>query len=429
MNDATIFVVGMSHKTAPVDIRERMGLTDELVDRFLRGLITHKEIDECMVLSTCNRVEILGCTDDVTGAVDISIDYLGHFHGKNAGGMRKYFYVKEGSEAVSHVFRVTAALDSMVIGEPQILGQVKDSYRAATHAETTGVILNRLMHRAFFVAKRIRNETEISQKPVSLASAAVWCAEDVLGSLIDKKVLMLGAGEMGEETLKNLSCTDRGDIFVANRTKKSAQMLADQYGANIVSWDDLASGVKEVDLVISTTGSREPVITKTMIEKIMNGRSRRPIVLIDIAVPRDVEKGVGEMGGVTLYNIDDLKGVVASHMKEREVQAKISEKIIDEELDKFIRWMKSLAVVPTIVTLRSAFKEIGREELKKTLDAWDGIDDEGEKRLKRLTTSIINKILHAPTVYLKKGMGAEGRMTLDDIQEIFGLAGKNGEED
>lgn len=423
-----IFVVGMNHKTAPVDVRERMGINPELMEKFLYGLNEFDEISECIVLSTCNRVEILGCAEDTKRAVKSSVNYLGLFHDKNPKDMKNYFYIKEGGEAVSHVFRVTSALDSMVIGESQILGQVKGSYRAAVDARTTGIILNRLMHRAFFAAKRVKNETEISSRPVSIGSTAVCLAEDTLGGVSGKNILMVGAGEMGEDTLKNLFCYDVRSISVVNRTLAAALKIAENFNAKAIPWDDLNIVLENSDIVITSTGSKEKIITKSLMKEVMKKRSKRPMAIIDIAVPRDVDDAVKEIEGVSLFNIDDLDGVIKDNLRKREDQADSSEKIIEEESEKFMRWMGSLDLVPTIVSLRDKFKRIGKEELKRTISTWDDITEEEKKRLHRLTSSVINKILHDPTVYLKKEASEGGVITKSLINELFGLVEGCGEE-
>ncbi len=416
-----IFVVGINHKTAPVDVRERMGINPESMEKFLYGLSEFDEISECLVLSTCNRVEILGCAEETNKAVNSSVNYLGLFHGRNPKDMKDFFYIKEGSEAVSHVFRVTSALDSMVIGEPQIFGQVKDSYRAAVCARTTGIILNRLMHRAFFAAKRVKNETEISTRPVSIGSAAVWLAEDTLGGVSGKNILMVGAGEMSEDTLKNLFCYDVRSISVVNRTWDTALKISEKFNAKAIPWDDLHTAIEKSDIVITSTGSKDKIITKSLMNEVMVKRSKRPMAIIDIAVPRDVDDGVKEIEGVSLFNIDDLDGVIKENLRKRGDQAKSSDKIIEEESEKFMRWMESLDLVPTIVSLRDKFKRIGKEELKKTISTWDDITEEEKKRLHRLTSSVINKILHDPTVYLKKEASEGGVITKSLINELFGL--------
>lgn len=426
---ADIFVVGMSHKTAPVDVREKMGIRDDRVREFLMGLKRISSIIECLLISTCNRVEIVGYTRDIEDAVTSSISYLGGFHGRDPEEMRGYFYVKEGREAVRHVFKVTSAVDSMVVGEPQILGQVKNSYREATGANTTGLILNRLMHRAFFAAKRVKNETDIALKPVSVSSAAVWLAmEGLLGELSGKVALMVGAGEMGEETLRTLCGYDLKSVLIANRTMDTAKVMARRFGAEAISWERLPDALFRADVVISSTGSEEPVITVLMMEGVMVKREGFPITIIDIGVPRDVEVEVRDIDKVSLFNIDDLVGVVKKNLKEREGAARISEEIISQESEKFIHWLESLDTVPTIVSLRERLHEIGDEELNKTLSSWSDINDSEREQLKRLTNSIIKKVLHNPTVYLKKEAWLEGNMTVDIIRGLFGLR-KGGNEE
>jgi len=424
----TLFVVGMSHKSAPVDIREKMGIGQESIEIFLKGLATSPDIDECLVLSTCNRVEIVGLSPDVSAAVKHAISYLGSFHGRNPSAMKDYFYIREDRDAVRHVFRVSSSLDSMVVGEPQILGQVKDSYRAATASETSGPVLNRLLHRAFFTAKRVKNETAIASRPVSVSSAALWLCEESLGGTSGKSIFMIGAGEMGEETLKQLACAQPGEICIANRTREKAQALCERFVGTYVPWDDLPEAVGLADIIITCTGSQRPIITQPMVQRVMEGRNGRPLAIIDIAVPRDVEQAVGDITGVSLYNIDSLNAVVKNNITERESDAVRSERIVEEETNKFMGWLDSLDLVPTIVLLRKKLKLIGEEEVDKTLASWENPTEDEIRRLRFLADSIINKVLHDPTVYLRRDAQAAGASTVEMIRGLFALNGEDGDD-
>ncbi|MBN1883277.1 MAG: glutamyl-tRNA reductase [Deltaproteobacteria bacterium] len=427
-----IFVVGMSHKTAPVEVRERMELRLDLIKDFLVGLKEFAEITECVVLSTCNRVEILGCAFDVDRAVESSISYLGRFHGKDPQGMRKFSYIHRGAEAIAHIFQVASALDSMVVGEPQILGQVKDSYRSATTAETTGLILNRLMHRAFFTAKRVKNETAISSRPVSVSSAAVWVAEEVLGNLDGSRILVIGAGEMSEDTLQHLCGRCPKDAVIVNRTFKTARDLAERFsriGARALPWEEMESALVEADVVVASTGSQEPVITDRMLHRVMEGRAQRPIVLIDIAVPRDVAPSVSDIPGVSLYNMDDLEDVVSRNIALRAEDADRARAIVEEETAKFSEWLKSLDMVGTIISLREKLMRIGKDEMEKLIVSWGGLDENKREKLEHMTTSIIKKILHDPTVYLKREPWLGSEMTINVVKGLLGLADEEYDED
>jgi len=424
----TLFVVGMSHKSAPVDIREKMGIGQESIEIFLKGLATSPDIDECLVLSTCNRVEIVGLSPDVSAAVKHAISYLGSFHGRNPSAMKDYFYIREDRDAVRHVFRVSSSLDSMVGGEPQILGQVKDSYRAATASETSGPVLNRLLHRAFFTAKRVKNETAIASRPVSVSSAALWLCEESLGGTSGKSIFMIGAGEMGEETLKQLACAQPGEICIANRTREKAQALCERFVGTYVPWDDLPEAVGLADIIITCTGSQRPIITQPMVQRVMEGRNGRPLAIIDIAVPRDVEQAVGDITGVSLYNIDSRNAVVKNNITERESDAVRSERIVEEETNKFMGWLDSLDLVPTIVLLRKKLKLIGEEEVDKTLASWENPTEDEIRRLRFLADSIINKGLHDPTVYLRRDAQAAGASTVEMIRGLFALNGEDGDD-
>jgi glutamyl-tRNA reductase len=426
--DVTIFLVGMSHKSAPVDVRERMGIGQESIERFLKGLRASPDIDECMVLSTCNRVEIVGLSPDVRRAVGGAIAYLGAFHGRDPAAMEKYFYIKEGKEAVRHVFRVGSSLDSMVVGEPQILGQVKDSYRAATASQTSGPVLNRLLHRAFFTAKRVKNETDIASRPVSVGSAAVWLCEETLGGVSGRRVLMIGAGEMGEDILKNLSGRGPKQIRVANRTREHAEGLCARFSAGVVPWEELEGGLSDADIVITCTGSERPIISETMVGRVMGQEPGRRLALIDIAVPRDVADDAGDIAGVSLFNIDDLNTVIQNNRNERESDAVLSERIIEQETAKFMRWFESLDVVPTIVLLRRKLRKIGEEEIRKTVSSWEDVTEGEVRRLSLLVDSVINKILHDPTVYLKQDEGGSGMSLGEAVRGLFGLDGEDDDD-
>lgn len=424
----TLFVVGMSHKSAPVDVREKMGIGQDSIEKFLKGMVSSPDIDECLVLSTCNRVEILGLSPDVTAAVTYAISYLGSFHDRDPFAMKKYFYIREDREAVRHVLRVSSSLDSMVVGEPQILGQVKDSYRAATASDTSGPVLNRLLHRAFFTAKRVKNETAIASRPVSVSSAALWLCEQSLGGPEGKSILMVGAGEMGEETLKHFACGQPGEIHITNRTREKAQALCERFVGTYVPWENLTEAIGSSDIVITCTGSKRPIITAPMVAGAIEGRNGRPLAIIDIAVPRDVEQAAGNIAGVSLFNIDSLNEVVTRNKTERESDAARSERIVEEETDKFMGWLDSLDLVPTIVLLRRKLKLIGDEEVTKMLASWENPTDEEVRRVRLLADSIINKVLHDPTVYLRHDAQAAGTSTVDLIRDLFALGGEDADD-
>jgi glutamyl-tRNA reductase len=313
----------------------------------------------------------------------------------------------------------------MVIGEPQILGQVKDSYRAATASDSSGPVLNRLLHRAFFTAKRVKNETGVASRPVSVSSAALWLCEESLGGPSGKTILMIGAGEMGEETLKQLACAQPGEIRIANRTRETAQRLCERFVGTFVAWEHLTEAIGSSDIVITCTGSEKPIISRSMVARALEGRNGRPLAIIDIAVPRDAEETVADIAGVSLYNIDSLNEVVKRNITERESDAVRSERIVDEETTKFMAWLDSLDLVPTIVLLRRKMKLVGDEEVKKTIASWEGIGDDEIRRIRQLADAIVNKVLHDPTVYLKRDAQAAGSSTVELIRGLFALDGED----
>ena len=308
--NATILVIGLNHSTAPVAIREKITFPGDLDGGVTRQVASIEGVEEAMILSTCNRAEIIAMTNEVSAAAPRVVDAIGAMHHVQQETFRDYLYIKEGRDAVQHVFRVSSSLDSMVVGEPQIIGQVKEGYRRATSVNATGPMLNRLMHRAFFTAKRVRNETGVGMAAVSVAYVAVELAEKILGSLNDKSVMLIGAGEMAELAARHLVSQVEKPLLVVNRTYETACALAGQFRGCAAAMDKLDEGLVDADVVITSTGSCEALIRTPQMKRIMKQRRFRPIFLIDIAIPRDVDPSVNDLDGVYLYNIDDLQAVV-----------------------------------------------------------------------------------------------------------------------
>jgi len=335
-------------------------------------------------------------------------------------------YTFEDMDAVTHIFRVASSLDSMVVGEPQILGQIKEAYVQSTRQKTTGVVLNRLMHRAFHVAKRVRTETEICEAAVSISYAAVELAKKIFHVLEGKRVLLIGAGEMAELAAKHLLSQGIKSMVVANRTFDRAVHLAEFFKARPVSYDEISSQLLEVDIVVTSTASPEYVITYEQVKNSLRKRRNRPLFLIDIAVPRDVQPEVNELENVYLYDIDDLKGVIQLNMAQRQHEAAKADSIVSEEVFKFQKWLKTLAVVPTIVTLREKAESILESELRKSRSALEGLTPAEQEAVGMLTRSVLEKMLSDPILYLKKKAGRETLNTyLDVTRRLFNLDDNN----
>jgi glutamyl-tRNA reductase len=422
--NSVILVIGLNHSTAPVQIRERITFPGDDEGRVTRSFAEVAGVEEAMILSTCNRAEIIVTAENPVESRERIITAIGSVHGIDPEPLKSFLYVKEGPEAIRHVFRVAASLDSMVLGEPQILGQVKEGYRRAANVNATGPILNRLMHRAFFTAKRVRSETGIGTAAVSVAYVAVELAKKILGELRDKAVLLIGAGEMAELAATHLAGHVERPIVVINRTLENACSLARSLSGAALSMEQLEEGLVSADVVIASTGSCEPVILKNQMKDVMRRRRFRPIFVIDIAMPRDVEPAVNDLDGVYLYNIDDLQAVVEENLGERREEALRGERIVEEEVVKFVDWAASLDSTPTIVALKEKLEAIRTGELARINGKLAGLSSAEREAVEMITRSIVNKIAHDPIAYLKKaGARSKGNLYLDIAQRLFKLDG------
>ncbi len=416
-----ILLIGINHKTAPVELRECIAFTKDESASALQTLSRKPHIKELLLFSTCNRVEVLVVTENKREAIESTKDYIAEVNKIPREEFEDSLYIHEGDEAVRHIFRVASSLDSMVVGEPQILGQVKDAYHMATEARVSGVILNRLLHRTFFVAKRIRTETGIGDHAVSISYAAVELGRKIFGSLESKKVLLVGAGEMAELAVEHLIRNKVGDIYVANRTFENGVELARQFNGQALRFEEIAECLKVVDIIISSTGSPDFVITRDQVKSVIRIRRNRPIFFIDIAVPRDIDPLVNRLSNSYVYDIDDLQGVIDENIEDRQKEAIKGERIVDEAVIQFRDWYVSLEVVPTIVALRNKLESIAEIEIKKTLQS-NKIPASGAQAIKRMADSLINKILHNPTVFLKKNsMTGDKSNHIDLVRKLFKL--------
>lgn len=417
-----IILIGMNHKTAPLEIRERLSLTCSNGLNPLDSIMQFPEISEALYLSTCNRVEVLASVRDSTGAVERLKSFVLSHGNLSREELEKCVYVYFDDDAVRHLFRVASSIDSMVMGEPQILGQVKNAYRAAVEHKTTGVILNKILHHAFRVAKRVRTETGIAHNAVSVSFAAVELAKKIFGQLEGKSILLIGAGEMSELAAKHLLNYGVRKIFIANRTYARALEMAETFHGTAIEFESVGEKLHEVDIVISSTGAPGYVITPPLIEAALRGRKNRHLFLIDIAVPRDIDPKVHTIDNVYLYNIDNLQDIVDNNVKSRQKEVIKAEAIIEEEIQKHLEWIHSLEVVPTIISLREKMEHIVKHELEKSRSWLQNLNEEERKNIEILAESIINKILHDPITGLKEESrenGAEPYVAA--LRRLFGL--------
>lgn len=421
--------IGMNHETAPVELRECLAKDPAHADRALAMMRELACVKEGMFLSTCNRVEALFTTEQTDEAKGSVIAVLSKLGGMPSESLCSNLFTYEDRDAVRHIFRVASSLDSMVIGEPQILGQIKEAYTSATKENTTGVILNRLLHRAFHTAKRVRTETGISDAAVSVSYAAVELAKKIFYDFKGKKVLLIGAGEMAELAARHLLSQGVSAITVANRTFQKAVEVAQVFKGVPVSFEEIEAQLLEADIVISSTAAPGYVITHDQVKGSMKKRRNRPLFFIDIAVPRDVEPEVNDLENVYAYDIDDLKGIIQVNRGQREEEAIKAERIVEEEVIKFEQWLKTLEVVPTIVSLKEKAETIRQAELKKSLSSLGELSPSQMKSLEALTLSITEKILNDPILFLKKKADRPlGKSYLDTARRLFRLDRENGDE-
>jgi glutamyl-tRNA reductase len=398
----SIILIGMNHKTAPVNIRERLSISCENNDGTLNVINNILQAGEVMYLATCNRVEVLASMEDVEKGLEKLKAFIFSHGNLSREEMKECLYVYRDADAVRHLFRVASSLDSMVMGEPQILGQVKDAYRHSVEQKASGIILNKLLHHTFHVAKRVRTETGISNNAVSVSFAAVELAKKIFGYLHGKTVLLIGAGEMSELAARHLINNGVSRMIFANRTYENAVRLANDFHGIPVDFDFLEDNLKEVDIVISSTGAPGYVITEEMIVKALHRHKNRLMFIIDIAVPRDVDPAVEEIDNVYLYNIDNLQEIVDENLRSRMEEAEKAETIISEEIINFTNWLNTLEVVPTIVSLKKKSEKVIEEEIEKSLSWSRNLTEEEREKIRILASSIANKILHDPITSLKE---------------------------
>lgn len=417
-----LVLVGLNHKTAPVELREKLCSLMPEAESTYRRLQTLPDIQEVVCYNTCNRVEVLCVTEDAESAIQCLKAFFAETPEVSATELESSLYVHLDSEAVQHLFRVAASLDALVVGEPQILGQVKEAYRQATQNRATGAVLNRLLHRTFSVAKKVRTETGIGDHAVSVSYAAVSLGKKIFGDLRGKTALLVGAGEMAELALEHLKRQGVTRFIVANRTLERAIKLAKRFGGQAVTLEELEEQLLSVDILISSTGADTYLLSQGQIKAAMRRRKQRPLFLIDIAVPRDLDPAINDLDNVYLYNIDDLKEVVEYNVERRQEEAAKAERLVAEETLKFMNWLSTLEVFPTIIALREKALAICQGEIKKTLAQLGPLTPEETQAVEVLTQAITAKLLHGPIMYLKDNHHRKrSRQELHLIRRMFGL--------
>jgi glutamyl-tRNA reductase len=409
---------GLNHKTAPLEVRERYAFKPDELESALLELSSVPGIEECMILSTCNRTEVYFTTQKGNLFEEV-FEFLKNFKG-TSNGDEKYFYRKRNEEAVSHGFAVASGIDSLVVGEPQIVGQFKDAYTVAKECGTVGTVLSRFCETALNVSKKVRNQTGIGKHPVSVSSVAVELAKKIFGDLNGKTVTIVGAGEMAELAVRHLVGSGASNVIVVNRTLSRAEELAKKFGGKAYSFDRLKEAIKESEIVISSTGASGYVITEELVKEIVENRET-PIFFIDIAVPRDVDPSVSKFSNAYVYYIDDLESIVQANLKERLSKAEQAMEIVEKEAKRFTAWMRELEIAPLIAQLKQRAEEIRRSEIEKRLSSLN-LTEEQREEVENLTRVIINKLLHQPiTAVKKKGIYESKPQIVEVFLELFGL--------
>jgi glutamyl-tRNA reductase len=416
-----LFAVGLSHRTAPVELREKVDFSRAGVAAALEGLASRNVAREIAVLSTCNRAEVYVAAD-AQSAVEEIFSFFADYHGVASADLAPHLYVHHGADVARHLFRVAAGLDSLVVGEPQILGQVKAAYTVASEARFTGTVLNRLFHVAFAAGKRVRAETGLGEGAVSVSYAGIALAKKIFGDLDGLRVLILGAGEMATLTGVHLRAQNVRHIAVASRTRAAAEGLASQIQAEVVDWSEMEAAIGTADILVTATGAPATILSRATIAQAMKSRRERALFIIDIAVPRDVDPAAGELGQVFLYNIDDLQGIVKENLARRSGELERADAIIDTEAARFAAWLQSREIIPTVVALRERFESIRRAELQRLQPKLKGLPPEAQAQVDQITRLIVEKLLLTPTEQLKAiGDNSLAASYSDALNRLFSL--------
>jgi glutamyl-tRNA reductase len=413
-----LLLLGVSHKTAPVALRERVALPDGRAEEFLGTLVGDAEVHEAVAISTCNRTEVYLVVGDAVEAETTVLGMLARQAGIRPTELAEAIYAVRNCDAARHLFRVTAGLESMIIGEAEVQGQVKRAYELALGAGVTGPLTNRMFGAALATGKRVRSETALAERRVSVPSVAVDLAQETIGALGQRRVVVLGTGEMAELTARALA--DRGvhTVFIANRRRDRALALAEQFGGRVAGLDDMIGELTAADIVLASTASPHPIVGGDELSVVMRERGGRPLLLIDIAVPRDVDPLCGELAGVTLYDIDDLQAVVARNLQVRQAEARAADAIVEEEIKRFAGWLGSLEVLPTISALRTHGEDIVASVLAENETRFAEDDRE---RVRALARAVMQRLLHEPTLRMKGSGDGRTHARMQLVRELFGL--------
>ncbi|MBN8733522.1 MAG: glutamyl-tRNA reductase [Acidobacteria bacterium] len=415
-------VTGLNHTTAPVEVRERLAFAQERLAEAMAGLRNAEGLLETMVLSTCNRVEITATTDDSCDARAQIESFLSEYHQVEREWLKQYLYHFTGTEAVRHLFRVASSLDSMVVGEPQILGQLKSAYETARTAGTLSTTLESIVTSAFRVAKRVRTETEIGQSAVSVSYAAVELARQIFGSLEGRKVLLVGAGKMSELAARHLARAGASDITVTNRSAERARAMAEIFNARTVPYESFHSALAGSDVVLTSSGAPHFIVTQESMKPVVHARKGRPMFLIDIAVPRNIEPTVNSLDGVFLYDIDDMQKVVASNIRVRQAEAEEAERIIAEEVARMMQRLQQRGAAPLIVSLQHQLEATRLAEMERMRGKLATLTPEQRDVVELLTRGILNKVAHGPISELRRlAASPEGADGLEALRRAFKL--------
>ncbi|MBT5985124.1 MAG: glutamyl-tRNA reductase, partial [Nitrospina sp.] len=398
MAEVNLILVGVNHKTTPVEIREKLAFTKGKIEESVDHLFNFPDIIEHTILSTCNRVEIYARANCQDSAIKSIKQFICDFHGLSLLELEDHFYSYRNKEAVEHLFRVSSSLDSMILGEAQILGQVKEAYSLARDLRSTGLVLNQLFEKAFSIAKKVREETGIAERSVSISSAAVELAQKIFDDLENHTVMLVGTGEMAELAAKHLISYGVKTVYVTSRTYERAANLARTLNGSALDFEAFKNELHRADIVITSTSAPNFIIKKEIVEKAIHERKNKPIFFIDIAVPRDIEPDVNDLENVYLYDIDDLHVVVSANIKEREKEAENAMNFISQEVTKFNNWVGALDAVPTIVEIRKKAENIRKQEIEKTLKKISHLSENDKQLLRQMSSSMVNKILHKPTI-------------------------------
>ena len=417
-----LLAIGISHKTAPVEIRERLALPEARAHEFIRDLRGSADVREAVAISTCNRSELYLVVGDPVEAEGTVLSMLASQAGIRPTELATSIYAHRNCDAARHLFRVTAGLESMVVGEAEIQGQVKRAYDAAVGQEAVGPLNHRLFKAALQTGKRVRSETAISERQLSLPSVAVALARELLGALDGRPVVVVGTGETSELAARALADSGTRVIFVASRRRDRAISLARRYGGESVSFDELPGALRRADILVAATASPHLLLEAGELAEVMAGRPDRPLLLIDLAVPRDIDAECGRLPGVSLYDIDDLEAVVVRNRKVRQAEARKAEGIVEEEIQHFAAWLGSLEVLPTLAALRARADEIAAQVVSENAGRWEAASPRDLERVQAIARTIVNRMLHEPTLRMKE-LGDDrvhARMAL--VRELFGLA-------